>query len=429
MPATLEPPATPAAAPSPTTPPAAQPPSVSDFDSHFSDLDVPAPSPSPTPSPTPAPSPAPAPSPTPEPKPDDGKGAPAKDPVTGKFLPKTDTKPEPPKPEPKPSDEFTPPQVATGTRLRKFAEEAGAKARQFQSKAAQLEAELQRIKTDPQKDSSALSQQLAAANEKIQRYENEARLTRYERSEEYRTKYEQPYQNAVKQAYGDVKELLVSEPKKGSQLDEQGHPIEFVEREATPADFDEIYQLPLGPATRLAKQKFGDQAMIVLQHRQAIKNAAKSAMDAVEANKGNATQYEQQQTAQHKLQQEARDQMFNTAVESLAQKYPDWFGEREGDTEWNESLSKGRGIADLAFSDRQGLTPQQSAILDAQVHMRTSVFTPLKAEVIKLRTENKTLKEELAQIRGSGPGKVLPNGKAPDGKSKNWQQDFDERVT
>lgn len=419
---TAPPPAAPA---SPSPFPRSPSPSVSDFDKTFSDLEEPTPTPDPTPSPDPKAAP--------ETKPEPTKG-PDKDPLTGKFVPKAEPKPDAtpksePKPDsktpPEPADEYTPPTAATPTQLRNFAFAAGRKARKFESEMKQMQGELQKLKSAPHGDTTALTEQLASANKKIQEYENEARLTRYERSDEYRTKYEAPYQNAVKQAYSDVKELLVSEP-------DPTNPETPKERQAVASDFDEVYNLPLGPATKLAKQKFGDSAFIVLQHRTAIKQAAKAAMDAVEANKGKATEYEQQQTAQQKLREEANSQMFTEAVSSLQQKYPDWFAPKDGNTEWNDALAKGISMADMAFDPdaRKALTPQQNCILDAQIHMRSAAFAPMKAELTKLRAQVKQLESDIAKARGSAPGETKPSGPAPEsGKRKTWQEEFDEKVT
>lgn len=394
-------------------------PSLDDFDKHFNDLEGSAPE---------APNAEP-----PETTPEPSKTAPPKDPVTGKFTkpePKPVAKPEPkpeadpkPKVEPKPEDEYTPPQVATGSALRKFATQAGEKARRAASELNQVRAELAKLKTQPNQESAQIVAELADAKKKIAEYEREAQLTRYERSAEYKDKYEKPYQSAVQQAYSDVKELLVSEPAPTEE-----DPNATKDRQATAADFDEIYNLPLGPATRLAKQKFGDSAFIVLQHRTAIKNSAKAALEAIEQHKAKAGEYEQQQTAQQKLQEEGRSQMFNTAIEDIRSKHAEVFGEREGDTDWNEGLAKGKSMADMAFGDRQGLTPQQSVILDAHVYNRLMLSPALLKDNAKLRSEVKKLTDELTQIRSSAPGKPSPAGKPVQGQAKSWDARFDEMV-
>lgn len=415
MPEVLEPPVdqTPAApvtpSPAPESPRTPSP-TLDDFDKTFSDLDE-APA-APAPEVTPAPSKA-------------------KDPETGRFT-KQEPKVEPAKvaekpaaaPEKPAAPEFEPPQVAKPSELRNWAKRMGTRAEQAEQGLVQLKHEVQELRSKPAQsvDTKALTDELAATKKRLEEHEGELKVTRYERSDEYKAKYEKPYQSAVQTAYSEVQELLVAVP----NPEDPDNPRE---RQATPADFDEVYQLPLGPATKLAKAKFGDASGIVLQHRQAIKGAAKAAVTAIEEHKGKAAEFEQQQTAQQKMLEEVRGRMFNEAVQAISQKYPALFGERDGDTTWNQSLAKGRGMADLAFSDRKGLTPAQSAILDAQVHARVSAFPGLRAENDKLKADLATLNKEIADLRGSGPGKPGAGAeKAAASESLTLEQAFDKMV-
>jgi hypothetical protein len=394
---------------------------VTDFDKHFDDLEAQT-SPAPT-APTPPREPLPA------------EGAPPKDPVTGKFLPraaKTDPAPKAPEkpaaPAPakpaEPVDEgFEPPGTGTMTQVRGWAIRAGKRLAKAQQEMEQLKTQVQELRNgNGGADVKALTEELASTKKQLADYDNEIRLTRYERSNEYKEKYQKPYDNAVAQAYAEVKELIVYEPPA-----EEGQPPR--ERQATPADFDEIYSLPLGAATKVAKQKFGDASFIVLQHRNAIKNAAKSALGAIEEHKTKGADFEQQQTAQQKMEQEGRDRMFSQAIEALTQKFPEYFGERDNDSEWNEHRTKGQQLADLAFSDRKGLTPAQSSILDAQVYARLVGFPPLMHDYIKVKSELEKATKELEEIRKSAPGKPDTNGSAgaPVAR-KSWDAEFDERV-
>lgn len=409
-PATLEPPVSPTPTPTPSA-------ALEDFDKTFADLE---------------PSPAPTPEPTPEP----AKPTPPREPETGKFT-KADTKPAPaPTPEPakapekveapKPATpEFEPPQVAKPSELRSWAKRMGTRAEQAEQNLSRLNAKIRELESRPQQqgDLKAVTEELATAKKRLEEYEGELKVTRYERSHEYKEQYEKPYQNAVRSAYADVGELLVSVPNPED-------PENPKERQATAADFDEVYQLPLGPATKLAKQKFGDAYTEVLKHRSNIKNAAKAALEAVEAHKGKAAEFEQQQTAQQRLEMEGRSRMFGEAIQAISQKYPTLFGEREGDTTWNENLQKGRHMADLAFGDRGGLTPQQSAILDAQIHARVSAFPAMRARMDNLEQQLAAKDKEIAELRGSSPGKP---GSAPvetkgDDSKLTLDQAFDKFV-
>src|SRR4029077_12041482 len=190
-------------------------PALSDFDSTFgSDLD-----------PAPASSPTPQPSPTPEPEPTKTdetptRPTPPKDPTTGKFT-SADSKRsqtdggtgdnKQPSTDPKgdgnavPLDkgtpklgEFEPPQVAKPNELRNYARKMAGRAQQAEQSISQLRAEINQLKANPQQsiDTKALTEELASAKKRLEAYEGELKVTRYERSQEYKDKYLTPYQNA-----------------------------------------------------------------------------------------------------------------------------------------------------------------------------------------------------------------------------------------
>ena len=393
MPDILEPPPQPTTTPEPAG-------AIADFDRTFADLDDAPPSPDPAPSPTPPPSPEPAPAPKP---------TPPKDPETGKFT-KSEPKPEPakaPTPAPQPArplgGEFEPPNVAKPSELRNWAKKMGGRAEQAEKRFNQLNAELRQLKSQPQQsvDVKALTEELASTKKRLDEYEGELKVTRYERSGEYREKYEKPYQNAVKNAYSEIQELLVSVPNPND-------PENPGERQATAADFDEVYNLPLGPAAKLARAKFGEAAPIVINHVKAIKDAARAAVQATNDHKGKAAEFEQQQTAQQRMLDEGRSRMFGEAINSIFDKYKDLFNPRDDDQTWNDNLNKGRTMADLAFGDRRGLTPQQSTILDAQIYARITGYPALRAERDNLKAQLAEKDKEISDLRGSGPGKTAP---------------------
>ncbi len=396
-------------------------PALADFDSTFADLDTPQSTPNETIS-----------KPTTD-VPETTRNVPAKDPATGKFtkqeaeaVPKDGTKDDqgnnkPPvaetekvqvgvRSDPKPTlGEYEPPRVARPNELRGWAQKMGSRAEKAEQQLVQLNRQIQELRSQPQQntDVQATVAELAATKKRLEEYESELKVTRYERSGEYKDKYEKPYQNAVRNAYNEVGELLVSVPNPAD-------PDNPTERQATAQDFDEVYSLPLGPATKLAKQKFGDAASIVIQHVKAIKDARRSAVTAVEEHKGQAQAFEQQQTAQAKMMEEGRSRMFNEALGAISQKYPTLFDQRDGDTAWNEALTKGRSMADLAYGDRSQLTPQQNVILDAQIFARVSAFPALKQHADKLETKLAAIEKELGEIRGSAPGKTAPGAAKPE---------------
>lgn len=412
---------------------------LADFDSHFNDLES-APAPEPAalstpenvpPNETPEPEPTvPEPAPTPSPR--------QRDSETGQF-----TKPQTPTPTPKPAEapktvgqpdpkqtpatgEFDPPQVAKPSELRNWAKRMGTRAETAERQLVQINRRVKELESAPaqqQGDTKALTEEVARLRKQLDSSEGELKTTRYERSQEYKDKYETPYQNAVKNAYAETQELLVAVPN-------PDNPDSPGERQANTQDFDEVYNLPLGPATKLAKQKFGDAAGIVLSHVKAIKDARKAAVGAIQEHAGKAKEFEQQQVAQQRVQQEGRDRMFSDALTNLTEKYPDLFGQRDGDSKWNEAITKGKTMADLAFSDRKTLTPAQSVILDAQIHARVTGYGALKQAYDASKADVARLTKELEAIRSSAPGKTA--GAAPSAGpvvAESWEKGFDEKVS
>lgn len=321
-------------------------------------------------------------------------------------------------------DEFNPPQVAKPSELRGWALRMGKKAKQANERATQLEQRIRMLESQPPRQaeaSSQLAQELAEAKKRLEQYESDLRLTKYERSAEYKDKFQAPYQNAVQRAYREVKELLAFEP----NMEDPDHPRE---RQATQADFDEIYALPLGQATRLAKQKFGDAAMIVLQHRQNIRQLAEAAYTAVEEYKGKAQQYETESKAQAAQREAGMLKMFTMASEGHAKKNPDVFMPRDGDTEGNDMLDKGRQFASLVFGGNDGLSPQQIAMRDARAYNWLAAFPRLNRDVKTLRSQLAEAQKTIDSLRGSGPGKPKPAAEAAPKSAGSWQEEFDAKL-
>ena len=224
--------------------------------------------------------------------------------------------------------------------------------------------------------------------------------------------------------------MVIREPVKGSELDENGKPTQFNEREATPADLDAVYYAGNPMARRnKAKDLFGEDWQAATALCDSIREKQEAALEAVQSNRGKAQEYEQQQTAQQKLAEEGRSRMFGEAIKAITDKYKDLFGEREGDSAWNDNLHKGRSMADLAYSDRKGLNPQQNAILDAQIHARISGFPALLHDYQNVKSQLAAKDKEIAELRGSAPGKGTPSTpKAESPANLTMDQAFDKAI-
>lgn len=430
----IEPPVAPAAQVVPA--PIAPAPNYADFDKSFPDdgLDSPAPAPSPAPSP--------ASKPDEQSKPSKAITQTVTQTPTGELEKKgaeiekgkaSDAPAALPK-EPEPHDEYTPPQVAKPSELRNWARRVGDQAKKYKSEVEQLQGRVRQLESAPSpnqsEETTAIMQELVATKKQLEQYEHDIRLTKYERSDEYRTKYQAPYQQAVKRAYAEVKELLAYSPNPNfdEAEGESASNQRFIERTATPADFDEIYQLPTGQAIKRAKQLFGDAAMSVIGHRSKIKELAESAYSAVEEYKAKGGEQETRTRAEQAQREVAMQQMFGAARMAYGKKAPEVFLPREGDEEGNLLLTKATAFADAVFGGNDGLTPVQIAARDARAHSWIAAYPRIVRDLKKAQTELAEMKATVESLRASGPGKPAPTTEKVPATSKSWEEEFDSRI-
>lgn len=305
-------------------------------------------------------------------------------------------------------------------------------------KAKQLESELQAIqgkyqeleKTAPtsKAEREQLQSRLAELEKKFNEKEQEIKFLNYERSGEYVEKYQTPYKNAVQAAYGDMKELTVSETDMSQPVGENGQrPMK--ERQATPADFDAIYGLPLGQATKLANQMFGHAASIVMGHRNEIRRLAQAAVNAVNDWKAKAKERDEQEKTNSITHRDFVSRTWQEVNTNLAQKYPDLFAPDPNDPDGNKKLEEGSRMADAFFADRSATPLEHRIIFDAQIRNRIAAFPRLKYQRDKLKAENDQLKKDLAELRASDPGAPGGGGTPPAGEqSEGALATFDQRM-
>lgn len=277
----------------------------------------------------------------------------------------------------------------------------------LQSKYAELEQKVPKTETERKQ----LADKLAELEKKYSEASTELNFANYERSPEYKEKYEKPYQDAINRAHRDVKELTVTEEDRSQPADENGK-FPTKERPAKAEDFEEIYSLQLGAATKLAAKKFGPESVsIIMQHRANIRQAAEAALGALNSWKESSSKRAKEQETQAVQTRERVASLWTQVNTDIKAKNKDLFDERPDDKEWNEELAKGTKMADAYFSDQGNRTVEQRVVFDAHVRNRVAAFPALVSRMRKLETENAQLAKDLAELRGSGPG--APNAASP----------------
>ena len=267
---------------------------------------------------------------------------------------------------------------------------------------------LQVPKADPAKTASlaeterkALSQRAEAAEKQLKELKDELSFRDYSTSDEFKSKFQAPYEAAWQRAMSDLKELTV---------DEGGQP-----RPITADDMVQLVNLPLPQAREQAEAMFGPFANDVMAHRKEIKNlfeAQQSALkDARKTGAERAKQMSEQAQKQFEGIKSTIDQTWQTANESVV-KDPEigkYFTPVEGDEEWNNRLKKGFELVDKAMSINPAnpkLTPEERASAvkrHAAMRNRAAAFGPMRYHLEKANARIAELETELAKYAESVP--------------------------
>jgi DNA repair exonuclease SbcCD ATPase subunit len=301
-------------------------------------------------------------------------------------------------------DEFSAPRSGTFVELRNTANRFGKMAKAATHKAQELEAKIKELESrssQPPPDVAKIQadyQRLVKENE-----EHRARLTQadYANSPDYEQKYKAPYQQAYTRGRSAVEGLKVR------IVDPETEEVSF--RPGTAEDFDKIYGMTDSDADEAAEKMFGASARRVVALRDTAKERAEMAYVAVKENTAKFAETRKTEEARSSSQKIALQGLWRKVNDDLQLKHAEWFGEREGDKEWNEALVKGTAIAQQRFSDQyMQLPPEQRVVLDAQIFNRTRAFTPMRALIARQTAELAELKKTIEQMRASGPGKPTP---------------------
>jgi hypothetical protein len=296
----------------------------------------------------------------------------------------------------------------------------------YKSKAAKLEKQLADV-TNGKAASPEFEAKLKGAEERAQAAEKRAKeladhmqFVDYQKSDEFVSKFQKPYEEACKSAADDLTQLSIDD---GSGTT----------RRATMADLMALCSMELGQARQQANAWFGDSADDVMDHRRQIQRLYRDQQKALEDAKGKGEERFKAQTESiTKLRDETATlwQKFNTEA---AQKHES-LKPKEGDDEYNSKLEYGKSLVDKAFGGNAldpRLAPEDRAkLVQAQVAVRNRAiaYSTLKLEnkrlQAKLSESEKALKEfqESEPVPGRGKASNGKPGKAADPKQAAFQR-------
>lgn len=275
---------------------------------------------------------------------------------------------------------------------------------EWKGKAATLESQLMETKKliPDEVGRKTEVERLTKAESRAKELEDEIRYVNYAKSEEFLTKFDQPYEHSFKTAMAELGELTVQ--------DQNGNA-----RPAQPQDLLDLVNAPLGKAKELAIEKFGDFADEAMAHRKDVRQLWEKRGQALNDARKVAADREQQMREQgisaHKELTKFVSENWEKAVEAV-KTMPDeaeFFQMIEGDEERNTILEKGYKFADeaLAVSPMDPrLKPEDRATIIKKVaaaRNRISAYPVLKHLLKQERAEKHELMEKLKQYEASTP--------------------------
>lgn len=253
---------------------------------------------------------------------------------------------------------------------------------------------------DPEK--KVLLEQTQAMKKRLEEVEGELRYLDYTKSDEFKTKFEKPFRDAYADVAEEIKEYWVSTP--------DG------ERAATPGDFDKIFEAPPQEVRKMAKELFGDSAEDVLSMRRKLVDLRKNADREAKRYREEAADREKR-TVTEKAEAEMRARkLWNEANEEIVKRFPQWFGEVEGDDEINQALKDGYSYIDRQTSS--DLKMEDRITANAAIRHRAAAFKPMLIRQKRLEARVAELTEALKAYEQSEPGEGSRTGTDADRLSK-----------
>lgn len=282
---------------------------------------------------------------------------------------------------------------------------------EYKARVAKLEADHAETskRAIPKADWDRTQETLAEREKRLTELEQEIKYVNYSKSEEFKTKYQQPYEKQWQRTMAELGELTVETADGGT-------------RPLAANDILDLVNAPLGKAHELAVERFGELATEVMAHRKEIRKLFDEQSQALDdARKNGVLRDKEQGEKQAKEFSEVSGSIKETWSKANEEvtvdpKYGAYFTPVDGDQEGNLRLAKGFELADRAFSENPlapGLTGEQRQAIvrrHAAVRNRAAAFGRLTYQNGQLKSELASIKKQLAEYKGSEPpaGGSLP---------------------
>jgi hypothetical protein len=351
-------------------------------------------------------------SPEPSPKPDKSDQSISDRRKDGTFLPKTEKpaeKPEDvlnPEDKAKPSDKLAdkpaevPPEKMAPKQLREAYEN-------LRRKHQELESEHTKIKTAPKPEPVEDTEKKQLSEKRLQEVEDELRFTAYEKSSEYKEKFEAPFVDAFiagRNKVAGMKTVAVKDPDTETVIEPS--------RQGTAEDFDALMKISDDDAASdWAVAKFGAKAPMVLFHRERVQETNLARSKAIDEYRKNGSQREKERGEQLETYRKTFNEAVTKASKDAEAKHAKWFAKDDADAPGNEILEKGQHLVARVLANgapvKEGdkpMSPPELAAAVAAIRHKAGAFDRLAHRHAAAQKEIKALKTKLEAFEKSEPG-------------------------
>lgn len=384
-----------------------------------------------SPKPAPQPSPAPPKPPAPAPQPSAEESDPFQN-LDSRIGKRPEPKPEP-KAEPKAEAEkaVAPPEKPAPSKEDRTIQAPKALREQLEKTTSELKSRTEAISSleakiadyeRKGKSTTALVERLAAVEKERDEARAEIRAFKQTASPEFKTKYEEPLNDAFAYAQEIVGRMHVGRIVETEDGSKQWQPTGKADFDR---DFVKLYHLHAddpSAAIEQAESVFGKGARVVLDHITELSRLNRAYKSAELKEKAQWKEKTSAEEAERARQFEAWNAGIAKMEEVLRQKRPEWYDEDPEDKEGNELLQEGRKLVNY-----QPKTFQEQVSTYVRNKMNAEAFPRMAHRYALLKEENAELKAKLQEYESNGPGK----GKRPaeEGEpEEDWRTEMRRKV-
>jgi hypothetical protein len=265
-------------------------------------------------------------------------------------------------------------------------------------------------------------------SKKVAEYETELKFTQYEKSQEYKEKYQKPFETAYLAGRSKAAALKVVERK-----NDEGAVLQQT-RKGTAEDFDALMAITDDDvAAEKAVEMFGNKAPMVLYHRERANELNNQASSAIKEYREKGAEREKQMREQQEKWHKDASSMIDREMTAAVEKYPKFFKPDDADPKGNELLETGRETLErvlrggVPLKDGQAQwTHEEYSRAVAQVRNGAIAFPRVAHRLSLANKEIKELKARLADFEISVPGNGDGRGRTPVPSEKTPDQILDD---